>query len=153
MRVEDENELIQYGREIFSGTEKEINSFEVLGERMEKSRRKVLILKVYNAYHAYGDMLHYYAVKNLLAYMKANPKATFSSMCKALNCKREKEWVNLGGQLIPQKDVDKLRSDIGSGKLATWEKIHHRYNTLWDKYTLEKQKHAFATLCQLLENG
>jgi hypothetical protein len=145
-----EHELSQYGREILSGTEEEVNSFEVLGERMEKSKRKVVILKVYKAYHAYADMLHFYAVKNLLAYMTANPKATFYSMCKTLNCKREQNWANLGGQLIPQKDVDKLRVDIGSGKLNTWEKIHKRYNTLWDRYTLEKQKHAFATLCELL---
>ncbi|MEE9119155.1 MAG: DUF4954 family protein, partial [Calditrichia bacterium] len=147
----NDNELAHYGRKLLSGTEKCVNALEVLGEKMEKSKRKVVILKVYEAYHAYGDMLLYYAVKNLLDYMKTNSKATFSSMCKALNCKREKEWVNLGGQLIPQKDVDKLRSDIGSGKLATWGKIHQRYNTLWDRYTFEKQKHAFATLGKLLE--
>ena len=148
-----EHELAQYGREIFSGTEEEVNSFEVLGENMEKSKRKVVILKIYQAYHAYRDMLHYYAVKNLLAYMKANPKVTVSSMCKALSCTREIEWVNLGGQLISQKDVDKLRLDIGSGKLSTWEKIHDRYNTLWDKYPLEKQKHSFAVLCELLRTN
>jgi hypothetical protein len=146
-----EGELEYYGREIFSGTEREINSFEVLGEGIEKSKRKVVILKTYQAYHAYGDMLHYYAVKNLLAYLKTNPKAKFSSMCNTLKGAREKEWVNLGGQLILQKDVDKLRADIGSGKLRDWGKIHNRYNNLWIKYPLEKQKHAFATLCSLLK--
>lgn len=146
----DDNELSQLGRELLLGTEDEINGLEVIGERMEKSRRKVVILKVYKAYHTYGDMLHYYALKNLLAYMKANAKATFSSMCNALNGRREQEWVNLGGQLIPKKDVVQLRSDIGSGRLTTWKEIHHRYDTLWDRYTLEKQKHALATLCELL---
>lgn len=146
----DDNELSQLGRELLLGTEDEINGLEVIGERMEKSRRKVVILKVYKAYHTYGDMLHYYALKNLLAYMKANAKATFSSMCNALNGRREQEWVNLGGQLIPKKDVVQLRSDIGWGRLTTWKEIHHRYDTLWDRYTLEKQKHALATLCELL---
>ncbi len=150
---EDKNddELAQYGHEILSGTEEKVNNLEILGEAMEKSKRKVVIIKVYQAYHAYGDMLHYYAMKNLLAYLKTNPKAKFSSMCKALNCEHEREWVNLGGQLIPRKDVDKLRSDIGLGKLSTWEKIHDRYNNLWAKYPLEKQKHAFATFCELLK--
>jgi len=146
----DEEEASQLGCEILSGTEDEINGLEVIGEKMEKSKRKVVILKVYKAYHAYGDMLHYYAIKNLLAYIKANPKATFSSMCNALNGRREQEWVNLGGQLIPKKDVVQLRSDIGWGRLTTWKEIHHRYDTLWNKYTLEKQKHALATLCELL---
>ena len=43
---------------------------------MEYSRRKVVILKARQAYHAYREMLHYYAVKNLLDYLEANPKPT-----------------------------------------------------------------------------
>ena len=111
---------------------------------------KVVIIKVYKAYHAYGDMLHYYAVKNLLAYMNTNPNATFTSMCDVLKGNRERKWVNLGGQLILEKYVDKIRSDIGSGKLTTWKEIHNRYDILWVKYSFEKQKHAFATLCEIL---
>lgn len=149
---EDKNdeELACYGREILSGEKEWQKSLEVLGEDMEKSHRKVVILKVYEAYNAYGDMLHYYAVKNLLNYLKINPKAKFSSMCKMLNRNREGKWVNLGGQLILQEDINKLRKDIGSGKLTKWEKIHDRYNNLWVKYPLAKQRHAFAALCELL---
>jgi hypothetical protein len=33
--------------------------------------------------------------------------------------------------------------------LNTWEDIHKRYDEIWIKYTLDKQKHAFATLCDL----
>jgi len=51
---------------------------------------------------------------------------------------------------MPKKDLDQLRSDIGSGKLSTWREIHHRYDKLWDRYTLDKQKHAYALLCELL---
>ena len=50
---------------------------------------------------------------------------------------------------MQKDDVDKLRSDIGSGKLKTWKEIHKRYDDLWIKYTTDKQKHAFATLCEL----
>ena len=62
---------------------------------------------------------------------------------------REKEWVNLGGQVMLTQDLDKLRSDIGSGKLTSWNEIHERYDQLWEKYQLDKQKHAQATLCHL----
>jgi NDP-sugar pyrophosphorylase family protein len=119
---------------------------EVLGEGMEKSRRKVVILKAHQAYGAYRDMLHHYAMKNLLQYRTNHPNATFSSMCTELKGDRTIEWVNLGGQLIPIHEVDTLRSDIGSGRLATWDEIHQRYDNLWGAYPLEKQKHAFATL-------
>jgi hypothetical protein len=148
-KSKSEDELADLGRKLLAGKEEEINELEVLGENMENTRRKVLILKPWKAYIAYGDMLHYYAVKNLLAYLVSNPKASFASMCKSLKSEREKVWVNLGGQIMRNADLDKLRSDIGSGKLTTWNDIHTRYNDLWDKYTVDKQKHAFATLCEL----
>ncbi len=146
----DDKELAQIGRELLLGPEKQVNSLEILGDNMEKSNRKVVILKVYKSYHVYRDMLHYYGIKNLLEYMNVNPKADFSSICKVLKGEREEKWVNLGGQLIPEKDVDQLRADIGSGKLTNWTEIHRRYDTLWERYPLEKQKHAYATICKLL---
>jgi hypothetical protein len=142
-------DLASLGRELLSGSEEEINRLEVLGENMENTRRKVLILKPYKAYHAYGDILHYYSMKNILAYMNSNPESSFSMMCNELKCERQKEWVNLGGQMMQKDDVDILRFDIGKGKLNTWKDIHNRYDDLWVKYTLDKQKHAFATLCDL----
>jgi hypothetical protein len=116
---------------------------------MEKSNRKVVIGKVYKAYHGYRDMLHYYAVNGLMAFLKENPGTTFLSMCNHLKGTRGKEWINLGGQLMSKTDVDTIRNDIGSDRLSGWKDIHHRYDLIWGNYPLEKQKHAFATLCEL----
>ncbi len=149
--IKDETELVKTGRELLMGSEELINGLEVLGENMEKSNRKVMILHVYKAYHAYCDMLYYYAVKNLLAYMNLNPDATFFSMQSALKGKREHKWVNIGGQLVTEKDVTQIRSDIASGKLVDWTEIHRRYDSLWERYPFEKQKHAYATLCEIFE--
>jgi hypothetical protein len=147
---DDGKELIRTGRELLSKAENEIIQLDILGENMEKSNRRIVILKAHKSYHAYADMIHYYAVKNLLDYLKTNPGSSFAGMSKALKGSRQTKWINLGGQLIPEKDVDQLRTDIGSGKLAGWKDIHDRYNTLWKQYPLEKQKHAFASLCALL---
>jgi hypothetical protein len=49
-----------------------------------------------------------------------------------------------------QDDLDKLRADIGSDKLDSWKAIHTRYDNLWVKYAEDKQKHAFATLLEVL---
>ncbi|HVO74382.1 MAG TPA: DUF4954 family protein [Ignavibacteriaceae bacterium] len=147
--VKNENKLIELGKELLSGPADKIKKLEILGEDMEKSGRKAVILKVHSAYHAYQDMLHYYAVKNILNYLKSNPGAVFSSMEKELNEERIINWVNFGGQLIPGKDADQLRADIASGKLGSWDEIHKRYDRLWEKYPLEKQKHAYAILCGL----
>ena len=146
----DDEELAAIGRELLSGPSEKVNSLEVLGENMEKSNRKVVILKTYKAYHAYCDMLHYYAVGNLLEYLNTNQDADYPVLREGLTCDRIREWVNLGGQIIPEKDVDQIRSDIGSGRLRDWDEIHRRYDTLWKTYPFEKQKHSFATLCELL---
>ena len=61
-----------------------------------------------------------------------------------------RDWVNLGGQLVSSADLEQLRSDIKAGKLADWNAIHARYDSLWEKYTLDKQRHAYATLLELL---
>jgi hypothetical protein len=144
-----ENDLVTLGQKLLSGKEADIDKLEVLGENMENTRRKVLILKPWKAYHAYGEILHYYGAKNMIEYLTINPNASFSMMCKDLKGIRKSDWVNLGGQLMQKDDLDKLRSDIGTGKLKSWKDIHNRYNDLWIKYKIDKQKHAFATLCEL----
>ena len=147
-----EEELSEHGRKLLTSNDEAVGKIEVLGENIENTKRKILILKPYSSYHAYGDMLHYYALKLLLTYMQSNPGATFSDMCKQLRGERQKRWVNLGGQLIREEDAARLRSDIGSGSLKTWAEVHKRYKELWDRYTLDKQKHAFALFCELMQN-
>ncbi len=144
-----DDQLAQMGRDLLMENEKLVNSLEVLGENMENTKRKTLILKPFKAYHAYRDMLHYYALVNILNYLRSHPRATFTKMTADLQGEREKDWVNLGGQIMMKSDLDRLRSDIGSCKLGTWKEIHGRYDDLWEKYQLDKQKHAYATLCEL----
>ena len=141
--------IIALGRSLLTGDGKNLADLEVLGERMEKSRRKAVILKPYEGYHAYRQMLHHYAIKNLLAWMEANPSADWTLLQNRLHGPRCRRWVNLGGQLMLAEDVDRLRADIRDGKLQTWQQIHNRYDELWQRYPLDKQKHAFATLCAL----
>jgi hypothetical protein len=141
-----EKELIDIGKKLLTGEKLDL---EVFGENIEKSKRRIKILNVLKGYKSYTEMLHYYAVKNIIEFFKRNPDADFSGMCKELAGVREKTWVNIGGQLVLEKDLDKLRNDIGSGKLNSWEDIHNRYNDLWKGYKLSKQKHAFAVLLEI----
>jgi len=145
-----DSDLARMGTEFLSRTQETPEGLEVLGEHLEKSPRKVVVIKAVEAYHAYGQMLHIYAVRYLLEHLEAHPQATFSSMAEDLAGARERHWVNLGGQLVRAQDVDQLRADIGSGKLNTWEDVHARYDALWEAYPLAKQRHAWATLCEVL---
>lgn len=147
-----DSELAALGRELLNVTSPDaLKGLEVLGENMEKSKRKIVIIKPFGGYHAYGQMLLHYAVKNLLAYLQFNTGASFESMKNALGDNARRQWGNLGGQLVPEQDIDKLRADIGSGVLNTWQDIHNRYDELWQAYPLEKQRHAFAVLKELYD--
>ena len=148
--IENESKLVEKGRLLLKGDEDLIRDLEIWGEDFEKSKRKVLIIKAHKAYDAYYDMLHYYAVKNLLTFAELKPEVSFDNMCNALEGSCEHSWVNFGGQLISEKDVHGLRQDIKSGDISSWAGIHNRYNSLYKEYTLEKQKHAYAVLCGIL---
>jgi hypothetical protein len=149
----NEEQLIKIGNKLLHGPADQLKTLVVLGEKMEKSNRDVVILNVSKGYHGYNQMLHYYSIKNLVSFMEANPKASYSDLKKELSGIRETNWVNLGGQLIPVKDADLLRKDIAIGKLNSWRKIHQRYHILWEKYPKGKQRHAFATLCTILNTN
>lgn len=141
----DKAALMECGRALLSGDMAAANGLEVFGEGMEKSHRKVVIQKPQQAWRAYEQMLYYYAVRTLLDWRQANPQAEMTTLSGA----RVSDWVNLGGQLVPAAEVDRLRADIGAGTLDSWEAIHRRYDDLWATYPLQKQKHAYAVLCLL----
>jgi hypothetical protein len=151
--VEDlsDGELLGMGRDLLMGSGDYVNGLEILGEGMENSRRRVIILKVHKAYKGYRDMLHHYAVKNITDFLRSNPLLPFTEMCDTLAGERVVSWANVGGQLMPEISVDRLRADISAGRLESWGDIHDRYDQLWDEYKLLKQKHAFATLCSIYD--
>ena len=149
--AEDEKLLRLIGQKLLSADTNSIKHLEILGERMEKSQRKVVLLKVWEAYKAYEEMLIDYAAKNIIQFLEDHPESSLEEMNHKLSGNHIREWVNLGGQLISESEVTRLRHDIGKKKLKTWEAIHERYNQLWESYRLDKQQHAYATLCYLLD--
>jgi hypothetical protein len=144
-----DDDLQALGRRLLEGPAEAIAGLEVAGENLENSRRVTLIVKPRDGYHAYRQMLHLYAVKNLLEYLRRAPKATRGTMCDDLAGPRERHWVNLGGQLVRAGDLERLRADLRSGKLDSWTQVHQAYAKLWDEYPHQKQRHALATLLAL----
>ena len=144
-----EEELCAKGRELFAGDRAVVDKLEVFGEGVEKSRRPVRLRKVYDAWHAYGDMIIHYAVRNALSYVEEHPGAKLSTLSADCQGARQSSWVNMGGQLMAETDVDQLRADIRAGRLRTWKDIHARYDELWDRYPEDKLRHAVQCLCAL----
>ncbi len=139
-------DLRRRGRNLLNGPRATVDALEVLGYDMERSSRPVRILKVYDAYRSYGDMLVYYAVHTVVPYMETHPDLTFEELGRSLDSVRQREWINLGGQLMMRDDFDLMVCDIKSGTLNSWDDVHRRYQTIWDLYPLHKLRHAYLAL-------
>jgi hypothetical protein len=147
--AETNGELLEKtGRKLLSEKEDTIAGIEILGENMERSSRKVVIKKVHKAYHAYRDMMHHYAVKTLCDPSMVSDLTTFDSMLPSRN---KTQWVNAGGQIMAEQDMENLKEEIKAGTLSTWEDVHRRYDLLWEEYIEKKQRHAYAILCWLYD--
>ena len=143
--------LIEMGRKLLRGERKNVESLNIVGEGMENSRREVRILKAYDAYHAYGDMLIHYAMSNIMNNEACKEQWKDIRNFKATTTDTEQQWINLGGQLVMECDIDALRRDIRNGTLDSWEAIHNRYNELWKRYPTDKLRHALNALCAVLD--
>ena len=140
------------GKNLLDNEPYTVEKLEVLGEKVEKGRRKVVIDKALKAYHAYGDMIVYYAVKTCLNYLESHPGVTMKAIVEHMRGKRLRKWINLGGQTMPEEYADQLRADIRDGVLNTWDDIHHRYDELWKDYQREKLRHAYFSLMFLYKD-
>ncbi len=143
-------ELSATGHKLLSGPADDVGDLEILAPGVERSTRKTVVFKAHAGYAAYRQMLHHYAMTNLLNYFRENPEAKFADMCGELSGPRQSDWVNLGGQLIVAADVEAIKAGIKSGKLDSWNAIHGEYEKLWNRYPTDKKRHALATLLELL---
>ena len=148
----DYYELRNIGKDLLDNHPEVVEQLEILGEEMERSNRKVRILKVAKAYRAYGDMLLYYAVRNILNYLDEHEGASIENLSAHMKGKRLRKWINLGGQTMPEEDVEQLRNDIKDGVLNSWNEIHQRYDELWRRYRMEKLRHAYFSLMFLYKD-
>jgi hypothetical protein len=130
--------------------ERGLKTLEILAENIEKSRRPAVITGAVQGYEAYEEMLRYYAVTTLIDCFAENADLTFTSLASGFTSNRQKLWTNLGGQIAPTEEIDELRREVGAGTIDSWKDVHERYDSLARTYTLEKHRHAWATLCEIL---
>ena len=117
---------------------------------LEPDKRQTILLKPRQAIAAYREMLLFYSLKTLAEFLEKNPELSYKDFLKECNIKNSNSgaesissWVNLGGQIVPAWRLDKLREEIGSGKIKSWKEIHAYYESMADSYLKDKAIHAF----------
>jgi hypothetical protein len=130
------------------GAEQHIAELPVRG--LERNKRGTVILKPRKALAAYRRMLRFYAVKTLALFLETRGDLAFGDLPAVLGAAdpedRIRDWVNMGGQIVPAFRVDKVRAGIREGSLNTWEAIHAAYDQWFAEYPLDKARHAWAVL-------
>ena len=140
---------------ILFAKEKQVNNYPAsltLSDALiENSRREITLLKPFQGYTAYLEMLLFYSVKHLFDYLKQdNPVEPVFEFFNDDN-ERISNWVNLGGQLITRTQLNKLLSDIKNGKLNSWDNIHSKYDAYFTLYPEQKFQHGLGVLKDVLK--
>jgi hypothetical protein len=123
----------------------------ILLEGIENTSRKVQLVKATEAYHLFKEMIVYYGITQLLDLVTTENISSMNELTRALAKSTRREWTNVGGQLIPKPALEKLTRDIRSGKIKSWDEVHHFYKEQSDQYPHHKCQHAFASLLEILK--
>jgi hypothetical protein len=145
-------EVARFRDNVLSGELEKTKIPEILVTNFENSSRPTELLRVPEAIRVFRDMVIYYAVEQILLFIGRKKIRSWEKLQAALPTAAVRiQWKNIGGQLIPEKDVSTLIRNIRSGKISSWDELHEYYKKKSDDYTLDKFRHAWASLLEILD--
>ncbi len=117
----------------------------------ENTNRVTEVIKVPQAITIFRELIQYYAMSCILKLYVENKFISFEELKKSLSAKiLRSKWVNVGGQLIQEEEVEKLKRNIKSDKVKSWDDLHNFYKQQGDAYPKDKLNHAYTSLLELL---
>ncbi|EFW38081.1 hypothetical protein HMPREF9554_01404 [Treponema phagedenis F0421] len=136
-------------KKIIASHEAEIRNMLIIVPNAERLKeRESVLLKPIEAWHAYHDMLIWYGVKTLFDFFEKEHCSIKKFEHITLE-EVERNWVNMGGQLVPEKKLFALMDRIANGDFLTWNQIHEEYEVLYAQYPYDKAENAYAVLCRI----
>ena len=144
----EDAKLLALGESLLSTkTKKEIDALQVIVHGFENSKRTTKLIKCYDAYHMFEKIIFLYGMEAALRISENKKgKNIISSIQQAKLSATNLTWTNIGGQLIPSKNVESLLNKIKSGTIESWDQVHAFYETESEKYNTRKDLHALSTL-------
>lgn len=153
--LEDESKLMALGVELLATKQKkEIDALEVVVKGFENSKRKVKLIKSYDAYHIFEKIIFTYGIEAAIRFTDTKKGKNKINALQELKLDVENlTWINIGGQLIPEKKVKGLIQKIKSSEIENWNQVHKFYETESDKYNSRKDLHAMSCLEKLTQKS
>ncbi len=153
-RIGSDQDYIAKGKSLFEHNSPLINTLEVLASGFENSKRKVQIIKVQEGYTAYKRMLLFYIGNELLHYLSINHFISLKGLLEENeNPFIPKDWVNVGGQLIPSEQLHELLDKVRYDKISDWDEVHNFYKQQSILYPLQKVKHALSIFINITDTS
>ena len=117
---------------------------------IENSNRKTEVVKVQQVLEMFKELISFYGTVELIKHIQKNKFSSFEEMKKSISVKISRnEWKNIGGQLIPDSDVQKLKNKIKDSKINSWGEVHDFYRQAGEDYDKSKLVHAFTSLLEI----
>ena len=117
----------------------------------ENTQRPTVITKVPQAIKLFSELTMFYGCKALLQHIIKNKFSDFNALKISLSAKISRnEWTNIGGQLMMNSEVEKLKRSVKSGKIKSWDEIHQFYRDRGQDYEKDKLQHAYTSLLEIL---
>ena len=138
------------GKQLLIESPEEVAQLAIYAEGMENSKRKVKLLKVHKAYGLFKEMIVLYGLRNLLKFSEENKITAFDQLLPVIGQAKRSAWHNVGGQLIEESNLQKMKDSIKKGGIDSWEDVHAAYRTLSAQYPLHKLEHAIASMLHVL---
>jgi hypothetical protein len=147
---------IVLGRAILRENPDRIRHWTILDPRQENSHRKVRLVKVDKAYPLFVSLIRLYAVEQILSSFERAELTCFEDL-QALIAAELKQihqplenWMNVGGQLCTESQIQGLRDQIRNLSIASWDAVHEQYRVLGTAYDREKCLHAIQAYLRIL---
>ncbi len=119
----------------------------------ENSSRFTEVIKVPQSIKLFKELIQYYGTMEIVKQLQRNKFESFEALKKSLSAKVQRSpWLNIGGQLMQQEDLNKLMSQIKSGKINGWNEVHDNYIKQGELYDGNKLNHAYTSLLEILNS-
>lgn len=117
----------------------------------ENTSRKTQVIKVPQSITLFKELIRYYGTMELIQQILNNKLATFDELKKSVSAKIQRSnWLNIGGQLIQQTEIETLKRNIKNNKVKSWAEVHDFYTAQGENYYQDKLNHAYTSLLEIL---
>ena len=145
-----DDECRQKGKGLLKEKNDIVHELNIVVPGFENAKRKTVLIKVQQAYDAFKSMIFYYGISQLTLLLDGCLE-TGTDWKDCIHQNKRNNWLNIGGQLMPEEEVYQLKKDIKEDNINGWHDVHRWYYLQGEAYPQQKRQHALASLAEIRE--